>query len=105
MSSRTWELTVLLRRVRPKIFMKKRHLKGRSRLGSEIREARSFAAMIAILLLCCCTHFAMALNGEYQLIKEVLELPVVDQCDLGYVYEQVHEDDLFDQLADLRLKR
>ena len=47
----------------------------------------------------------MAFNGEYQLVKEVLELPVVDQCDLDYVYEQGYEDDLFDLLADLRKKR
>ena len=85
--------------------MKKRHLKGRARLGSEFREARSLAAMIAILLFCCFTHFAMAFNGEYQLVKEVLELPVVDKCDLGYVYEQGYEDDLSDLLADLRKKR
>ena len=87
--------------------MKKRHLKGRSRLGSEFREARSLAAMIAIFIFifCCCTHLAMALKGEYQLIKDIMELPVVDQCDLGYVYDQGYEDDLFDLLADLRKKR
>ena len=47
----------------------------------------------------------MALNGEYQLIKDVMELPVVDQCDLGYVYDQEYEDSLFDLFADLRKKR
>ena len=62
--------------------------------------------MIAFMLFCYCTHLAMALNGEYhQLIKDVMEQPVVDQCDLGYVYEQGYGDNLFDLLADLRKER
>ena len=70
-----------------------------------MREARTLAAMLAILLFCCCTHFATALNSNRQFIKEVMELPVVDECDLGYVYEKGNEDNLLGLSADLWKKR
>ena len=52
--------------------------------------------MLAALLLACSTNFALALTIDNQLIKEVLELPVVDQCDFGYLYEQGNQDNLIE---------
>ena len=45
------------------------------------------AMLAALLLLDCCTNFALALKYSPQLVKDVMELPAVDQCDVGYVYE------------------
>ena len=61
--------------------------------------------MLAALLLACCTHFALALNIDHQLIKEVLELPVVDQCDLGYLYEQGNKDNVIEPVEILPKRR
>ena len=48
--------------------------------------------MLAALLLGCFANFAMSFNLDSQFIKEILEQPVLHQCDIGYVHEQTSED-------------
>ena len=50
--------------------------------------------MLVPLLLVYLTNLALAFNNSHQFIKDVMELPLVDKCDLGYVYEKINEDNL-----------
>ena len=56
-------------------------------------------AALLYLVLGYFTTFALALNHGHQFIKEVMELPVVDQCDLGYVYEQSNEENFIELIG------
>ena len=53
-------------------------------------------AMLAVLLLGSFAHFAQSLNLDNQFIKDILEQPVLNQCDIGYVHEQTSEDRVMD---------
>ena len=54
--------------------------------------------MLMFLLFGCCTRYALALSIDYQLFKDVIELPLVNQCDIGYVYEHGNGEDLIELL-------
>ena len=52
--------------------------------------------MLAALLLGCFANFAISLNLDNQFIKEILEQPVLHQCDIGYVHDQTNEYKVMD---------
>ena len=64
----------------------------------------SLAAMLSPWLLSYVTNFALTLNNGHQFTKDVMELPLVNQCDLGYVKEKRNEADMI-QLLGLLPKR
>ena len=51
--------------------------------------------MLAAFLLGCFANFAMSYLDS-QFIKEILEQPVLHQCDIGYVHDQTNEDRVMD---------
>ena len=52
--------------------------------------------MLVFLLFVCCTRYALALSNDYKLFKDVMELPLVNQCDIGYVYEHGNGENLIE---------
>ena len=54
--------------------------------------------MLVLLLFGCCIRYALALSNDYQLFKDIMELPLINQCDIGYVFEQRNGEKLIELL-------